>query len=154
MGWCFWNISSIKRRLNIVDTISFITWILCSQSCNVLFLTPVTNMQTYMYIWWLTIFLLWIYWHLGRLVRFNSLSCESLVKYVYLYLIYILDVLYMIYGIQYILLHMMCLLLMNLVKDVHHLAAQVDYNQLSIMNYELIISNLLPPKLQRRGLVF
>ena len=37
----------------------------------------------------------------------------------------------------------MCLLLMNLVKDVHHLAAQVDYNKLSIMNYELIISNLL-----------
>ena len=27
MGWCFWKISSMKRRLNIVDTMSFITFI-------------------------------------------------------------------------------------------------------------------------------
>ena len=102
MGWCFWNISSMKRLLNIVDTISFITWMMRSQSCNVLFLTPVTcRLQRYMYIWWLTIFLLWIYWHLGRLVRFNSLSCESLVKEVYLYLICIFDVLYMIWCTIY-----------------------------------------------------
>ena len=28
MGWCFWKISSMKRRLNIVDTMSFITFII------------------------------------------------------------------------------------------------------------------------------
>ena len=35
----------------------------------------------------------------------------------------------MIYGIQYILLDMMCLLLIYLVKNVHHLATQVDEEQ-------------------------